>query len=73
MSLPRGSVGRAVCPNLGRKSLGAESKAALRLLNILLLTAARLAQQGTPDLSDASLEELSKIQVYRRLETNAER
>ena len=46
------------------KSLGAESKAVLRLLGVLLLTAAALAQQGTRDLSDASLEELSTIQVY---------
>jgi hypothetical protein len=73
MSPRRRSVGRAVLSKPRSKSLGAESKAALRLLNILLLTAARLAQQGTTDLSDASLKELSNIQVYKRLETHAER
>jgi outer membrane receptor for ferrienterochelin and colicins len=36
----------------------------VRLLTILLLSAAAVAQQGTKDLSDASLEELTNIQVY---------
>jgi iron complex outermembrane receptor protein len=34
------------------------------LLTILILTAAAVAQQGTKNLSEASLEELTNIQVY---------
>jgi outer membrane receptor for ferrienterochelin and colicins len=36
----------------------------VRLLTILLLSATAIAQQGTKDLADASLEELTNIQVY---------
>jgi len=46
-----------------------EFQSVLRLLTVLLLTifavtATAVAQRGTTDLSDASLEELSNIQVY---------
>ncbi len=36
----------------------------LRLLAVFVLTATAFAQQGTKDLSDASLEELTNIEVY---------
>ena len=36
----------------------------LGLLGMFVLTAAATAQQGTKDLTEASLEELSNIQVY---------
>ncbi len=42
----------------------AEFQRVLRLLVSLALTATAVAQQGNKDLSDASLEELSNIQVY---------
>jgi outer membrane receptor for ferrienterochelin and colicins len=40
------------------------SLGSVRLLAVFVLTAAAIAQQGTGDLSQASLEELSNIQVY---------
>jgi iron complex outermembrane receptor protein len=46
----------------GRRRAGARN--AISLLAILALTAAAVAQQGAKDLSDASLEELTNIQVY---------
>jgi outer membrane receptor for ferrienterochelin and colicins len=42
----------------------AESHGLLRLAIIFTLTATAFGQQGTKDLSDASLEELSNIQIY---------
>jgi len=41
-----------------------EFQSVLGLLVIFALTASAVAQQGTKDLSDASLEELTNIQVY---------
>jgi outer membrane receptor for ferrienterochelin and colicins len=49
-------------PAPGRR--GAGPRHAIRLLAILALTATAIAQQGTKDLSEASLEELTNIQVY---------
>jgi outer membrane receptor for ferrienterochelin and colicins len=43
---------------------GRSSYRVLALLGMCVLTAAATAQQGTKDLSEASLEELSNIQVY---------
>jgi len=40
------------------------SRTAFRLLTLLALTATAIAQQGAKDLSEASLEELTNIQVY---------
>jgi outer membrane receptor for ferrienterochelin and colicins len=40
------------------------SRTAFRLLTVLALTATAIAQQGAKDLSEASLEELTNIQVY---------
>lgn len=50
------------CPEPGRRWAG--SQGLLRLVIIFTLTATAVGQQGTKDLSDASLEELSNIQVY---------
>jgi outer membrane receptor for ferrienterochelin and colicins len=40
------------------------SRSVIRSLALLVLTGTALAQQGTKDLSEVSLEELSNIQVY---------
>jgi outer membrane cobalamin receptor len=54
------SVSSRLAPRRRRK----EFQSVLRLLAIFALTATAAAQQGTKDLSEASLEELSNIQVY---------
>lgn len=40
------------------------TQAVVRVLAIFLLAATAVAEQGTKDLSEASLEELTNIQVY---------
>jgi len=49
-------------PSLRRRWGGTQN--AVRVLAVFALTAAAVAQQGTKDLSQASLEELTNIQVY---------
>jgi outer membrane receptor for ferrienterochelin and colicin len=49
-------------PAPGKRRAG--FRIAFRLMTILVLAATAIAQQGAKDLSEASLEELTNIQVY---------
>ncbi len=55
---------RSVSSRPARRRRRKEFQSVSRLLAIFALTATAAAQQGTKDLSEASLEELSNIQVY---------
>src|ERR1700727_3496337 len=58
------TTGPAVSGTLGLERRQSKVKSVLRLLTIVALAANATAQQETKDLGEASLEELSNIQVY---------